>query len=987
MLKLVRPYKNMIPFTISILFILNQILTSAATPPLIGEQPYRYLLYWFLLIFSSASINLIPLYMGALARNNPNPIKKLGKIGFIFLSIGISGVLLALLLFKSFAARDVWLLFFPLSHNDFHLAASLLIWYVLGHKISVYLDSLSAMQKNSLILLLTWFFVVMPFIFNKPLWGIDSGSSLIWTGFLFVLGNYFSDNYIYSKKHFFKYIGLFLLSLLSLAVFLKIAPISQSPTNLSSRLFSSYALLPFVISLCLFNLLKKGIESSASSTKQEHYSSWMIFTAVIFTSLPIFNYRLKTNFTITNKLSLISWLTELITNTAVILIIIICLTLLFNRLTRMPLISKRLRQVSPQRLSDVYHFATFAKKLLTNNRRLILSFLWGTALTFIQFWSVALATNRFTFNLLKQTLVTSQNQILLNILIFLTLFIALYALINRYIYSLFITTGISIFISISEYLKIKMRNEPILPADLSMITSIDELAKMIGNFALYSIIALLVVLTISSILITLKFERIYHNRFHSWRKRLLTLVFSGIILFFSLGISDKSSVSAIIQGAFSVQNIAWDATRNAQLNGPVLQFFSGLSPSIMTEPSGYSKNKITQLTKKYTAQAHEINKTRKNSLDNQTIIFVLSESYSDPNRVPNLKVSPNPIPYLTSLKKQTSSGLMLSTGYGGGTANLEWQSLTGLSYSNLSSTLSLPYYQIVPQQKSAPAFTDLFKNKIAIHPFTATFYNRINVFKKFGFQKFYYVGSKNKLTYTQKLDNSTLISDRSAYNETIKQAKKYRKGSTFIQLTTMQNHQPYNDFYTSSKYKISGSAVDAADKQKLQTYSQGLNYTDWALRSFIRKINKIDRPVTLVWYGDHLPGLYSGDSMSRYGLQLHQTDYFIYSNQEAINLKQNIASPYQFSALSLAAGNNKVSPYYALLTKVSTDLPAMNTNPSFDGEKNKSYNIFVSQANKIIQKKSLSKKQKNLLHDYLLIQYDLTAGKQYSAKWAQQKVK
>ncbi|WP_057875146.1 LTA synthase family protein [Liquorilactobacillus aquaticus] len=987
MLKLVRSYKNMMPFTITILFIIYQLLSSAVTPPLIGEQPYRYLLYWSLFVFSSTAVNLIPLYMGALARRNPHPIRNLGKIVFFFFSIGISGILLALLLFKSFAARDIWLLFFPLSHNDFPFAASLLVWYILGYRISTYLDSLSANNKHSIMLFLMWLFVAMPFIFNKPLWGINSASSLVWTGFLFILGNYFSDSRSYSKKYYLKYAGLFLLSLLALVLFLKIAPISQTPGNLDSRFFSSYAVIPFILSLCLFNIFKKSFTITTSAIKHHAYSSWMIFTAVIFTSLPIFNYRLKTNYMIANKLSLVSWLKELIVCSGIILLIVICLTLLFNRLARLSLISRRLEKISPKQLSDVYNFTPFVKKMIKNNKRLIFSFIWGAVLTIIQFWSVQLATNRLTINLLKQTLLTSQNQILLNVLIFLTLFIALYALINRYTYSLFIATGISIFISISEYLKIKMRNEPILPADLSMITSIDELAKMIGNFALYGIIALLIVLTVSSILITLKFERNYHNRFHSWRKRLLTLLFSGIILFFSLGISDKSSVSSIIQGAFSVQNIAWDATRNAQLNGPVLQFFSGLSPSIMPEPSGYSKSKIAQITKKYSAEAHKINKTRKNSLNNQTVIFVLSESYSDPNRVPNLKVTPNPIPYLTSLKKQTTSGLMLSTGYGGGTANLEWQSLTGLSYSNLSSTLSLPYYQIVPQQKSAPAFTDLFKNKVAIHPFTATFYNRINVFKKFGFQKFYYVGSKDKLTYTQKLDNSTMISDRSAYNETIKQARKYRKGSTFIQLTTMQNHQPYNDFYTSSKYKISGSAVNDADKQKLQTYSQGLNYTDWALRSFIRKINKINRPVTLVWYGDHLPGLYSGDSMSKYGLQLHQTDYFIYSNQEASKLKQNIASPYQFPALSLAAGNNKVSPYYALLTKVSADLPAMNTNPSFDGEKNNSYNIFVSQANKIVQKKSLSKKQKELLHDYLLIQYDLTAGKQYSATWAQQKVK
>lgn len=37
-------------------------------------------------------------------------------------------------------------------------------------------------------------------------------------------------------------------------------------------------------------------------------------------------------------------------------------------------------------------------------------------------------------------------------------------------------------------------------------------------------------------------------------------------------------------------------------------------------------------------------------------------------------------------------------------------------------------------------------------------------------------------------------------------------------------------------------------------------------------------------------------------------------------------------------------------------------------------------------KRDLTKEQKELLHDYELIQYDLVAGKQYSADWAEKKV-
>jgi hypothetical protein len=147
--------------------------------------------------------------------------------------------------------------------------------------------------------------------------------------------------------------------------------------------------------------------------------------------------------------------------------------------------------------------------------------------------------------------------------------------------------------------------------------------------------------------------------------------------------------------------------------------------------------------------------------------------------------------------------------------------------------------------------------------------------------------------------------------------------------------------------------------------------------------------VTVVWYGDHLPSLYTANLMKEYPIQLHETDYFIYSNQtHQVTKRNNLVSPYSFPALALANDNVKVTPYYALITKITDDLPAMTPDPSnsvassFNGD-----NIFVNDDSKKIDYKSLSKHQKKLYQDYKLIEYDLVAGKQYSAHWAEQKIK
>ncbi|MBE6167132.1 MAG: phosphoglycerol transferase [Enterococcus faecium] len=584
-----------------------------------------------------------------------------------------------------------------------------------------------------------------------------------------------------------------------------------------------------------------------------------------------------------------------------------------------------------------------------------------------------------------------QAPMILTIIIIMGFFFLLLLISNRFWYAFTAALIINLLLTISTVIKMEMREEPVFPSDLKMLTGLSELLSMVSPILLIVGGLILLLLLITSIIVQRRLQKQYSLKIH-WKRRFISIAvllvcFSGVFF-----INHKNSPSFLLFNLFKVNKTFFNQQGAVKDNGPVIQFLNNIDIKIMEEPADYSKEKINEIMKKYNTKAVEINQTRNDWLNNQTIVLNLSESFSDPARVPNLTVPTDPIPYIKSIITEGTGGLMLSVGYGGGTANMEWEGLTGLSISNLSASLVTPYTQLVERQKISPNITDLFDEKIAIHPFTAALYRRKQVFDKFGFDRFYYLDSPNKLTYTDKIEQSPRISDDSAYKETLKALQSNTETSQFIQLSTMQNHMPYDDYYSELNYTAEGTAVIPNRRKELQTYMQGLHYTDTAVKKFIQEIDKINKPITFVFYGDHLPAIYSGNDSKKYGLEQHQTDYFIYSNkysrEQATTLNKEVVAPNNFGAMALEHANIKVTPYYALLTEVSNHLPALTIDPTeslsnrFNGKQ-----VFVTEDSQIIQEKNLTEKQKEILEDYRLIQYDLVAGNQYSATWATQKIK
>ena len=131
-----------------------------------------------------------------------------------------------------------------------------------------------------------------------------------------------------------------------------------------------------------------------------------------------------------------------------------------------------------------------------------------------------------------------------------------------------------------------------------------------------------------------------------------------------------------------------------------------------------------------------------------------------------------------------------------------------------------------------------------------------------------------------------------------------------------------------------------------------------------------------------MPGIYdTASSNKKNSVALHETDYFIWSNQASQSagtkldaVSSDYTSSNYFSAQLAKHLNAKVSPYIAFLTEMHQSIPAMSV-PASSGSNNSP--TFLDANGNLIKEKNLSKRAEQLLHDYQLIQYDMSVGKNY----------
>lgn len=513
--------------------------------------------------------------------------------------------------------------------------------------------------------------------------------------------------------------------------------------------------------------------------------------------------------------------------------------------------------------------------------------------------------------------------------------------------------------------KMASRNTPFLPEDLAMSGEAGGLASMINLERFLNMLFTIVVIIIITIIVNKISKKIWHFKFSKKQKIAIFIPQIALILicahFLNLHTLEIRNLSG--KGTFiKVENLETsidftDQAYNYRTNGFILATISNLKTKTQKQPEGYSKEAVQKIVQKYQKIAEENNKNRKKLSDEKVnVVYVMSESFIDPKLGKHLYDYGNkePIPYTQEIKKSQSSGWAASSEYGGGTANVEFEALTGLSNFFLN---SIPYTSIVPANKDTPSIVKNFNENgyktIAMHPYNRNMYRREVVYPNLGFQEY---KSADGFKNNSKIDSSKYISDESAFNEVLAELKNSQKPE-FIHLVTMQNHMPYEE-NAYSEHNFSVNAKNGANPENaktVQAYLEGISRSDKAMKNFLSEIEKLNEKTIVVFWGDHWPGIY-GEMFEKElnKNDIRRTPIFVYSNFKKEKQDLGTSSLIYNQILALNAFNSKLSPFQYLLSDLREKYPALTKQ-------------FVK-----------TDEKSDILKDFEMIEYDILSGNKYS---------
>ena len=553
--------------------------------------------------------------------------------------------------------------------------------------------------------------------------------------------------------------------------------------------------------------------------------------------------------------------------------------------------------------------------------------------------------------------------------------VVLIGLTNRVVLSLGIVVAFTVVIAVANRVKLGLRSEPVYPSDVDFVKQPEFLTTMVSPHMLVVAVIGILGIVAAAWFIGRRYEprmaSIWPTHLSIGRQLVAVLTRAAIVTMALALLMDATRFNDPgnpWRGLYEVGGDrkwrSWNQRTNYLANGFVGGFLYNMPTVAMTTPEGYGEEALDALATRYERAAAKVNRNRTGSLDDVNVVMVLSESFTDPTSLNGFELAEDPIPKTRAVMEAGTSGTMLAQLYGGGTANMEFEMLTGQSIGLFEPQLSSPYQMLVPNYEQYPSAVGWFASQghtpIAVHPYMTGMYKRNQVYDTLGFDQFIH---DTTMAETEKIEDNEFISDKSAFDEVRRQITA-SDSPLMVNLVTMQNHIPVDGNYADP---IPVTGVDESQAERIGNYSRGLSHTDDALAEFLAGLKRSKEKTVVVFYGDHLPGIYdSSISEQNPDEGMYTTPFFLWSSEGTPQQQLPQVSPTQFLPLLYDMVDAPVPPYYVLLDRLRAQAAALEQGRMLDP------------TGTTITEDDLSRQGQKILADARMVQYDFSIGDRYA---------
>ena len=388
--------------------------------------------------------------------------------------------------------------------------------------------------------------------------------------------------------------------------------------------------------------------------------------------------------------------------------------------------------------------------------------------------------------------------------------------------------------------------------------------------------------------------------------------------------------------ALGIRVDGWDTATSYERYGLLTSFVSACQDLAITKPAGYSTTAAeadeAELAAAYAetldADAHE-SAQEQFANTRPSIVCVMNETFSDMSLYDGLGVGYEGPEFFNSIDDALVRGELAVSAYAGGTCNSEFEFLTGNTLGYLGAG-AYPYtlYDLSGCDNLAAQLAEQGYETSAIHPNLGTNWNRAGIYEKFGFQNFYTI---DDFEGAEQFHSG--VSDKATYRRVLEQLASSDEPQ-FVFDVTMQNHSSY-DQGNIDVSQLRGYAPDyLTDEQsaELNEYLACIDASDRDLEWFMGELEKLDRPVVLVFFGDHQASvsaavndaLFPNEGDQTHGARTYTTNYVIWANYDvagASQMRTESASSSTLAALALDACGAPLTSYQQATLGARINMP------------------------------------------------------------------